>query len=197
MIISLSFHEFCHAFVAKLLGDDTAERAGRLTINPVAHIDPIGTLLIPAIGAFSGVPLIGWAKPVPVDPRRFRSTVDKRRGYLLVSAAGPFSNLFLAFLAAAILAFGGHGVRDNRGIVELLIILLQMNVGLCVLNLLPIPPLDGSKLLPRALDPMMASIQRYGMMILMLVMFIPPLSRAVFGTPVRFIVGLILRAFSL
>src|SRR5687767_13244524 len=108
MIMSLSFHEFSHARVARWLGDDTAERQGRLTLNPISHIDPFGTLLIPAIGAATGVPLIGWARPVPVNPARFRRGVNMRRGFALVSAAGPLSNLLLAVISAAILAFGGE-----------------------------------------------------------------------------------------
>src|SRR5947208_1658250 len=103
MIISLSFHEFAHALVAKALGDRTAEREGRLTLNPGAHIDPVGTLLLPFVGALSGIPLLGWARPVPVNPAEFRRGVDRRRGYALVSIAGPVSNLLLAVVGAAVL----------------------------------------------------------------------------------------------
>lgn len=187
MILSLTWHEFAHAFMAKRLGDRTAEEQGRLTLNPLAHVDPIGTLLIPAIGALSGIPLIGWARPVPVDTARFRRGVDRRRGYALVSAAGPFSNLLLAVLAAAALAFGGNFVAGSRGLSELCEVLLKMNVGLCIFNLLPIAPLDGSKLLPRSLDGFQRTIAPYSMIILMGILMVPALARTLIWMPVAYV----------
>ena len=195
MILSLSFHEFAHAQVARWLGDDTAERQGRLTLNPIAHIDPIGTLLLPAIGALTSIPLIGWAKPVPVNPARFRKNVNMWRGFALVSAAGPLSNLFLAVLAAAALAFGGDTVLGNPGLFRLVWAMFLMNVGLCVFNLLPLPPLDGSRLLPRSTDKFQAMIQPYSMFILMGIMLIAPVREILILTPIRFVIGVLAAIF--
>lgn len=143
LLLSLTVHEFFHAWTAWRLGDDTAARMGRLTLNPVAHIDPIGTLLLPLMG----IPF-GWAKPVPVDPTRFRRTVSMSTGDILVSAAGPVSNLALALVMA--IAFGLLA-RFQPAVVEygepawfLLNYMVIVNVGLAIFNLLPIPPLDGS-----------------------------------------------------
>jgi Zn-dependent protease len=142
LLLSLSFHEFFHAWTAWRLGDDTAARMGRLTLNPIPHIDVFGTLLLPLMGA-----PIGWAKPVPVDPRRFDRRFRMATGDILVSAAGPLSNILLGLVAAVI--FGGL-VRFAPDLVargtaghELLIRFMLVNAGLAVFNLLPIPPLDG------------------------------------------------------
>jgi Zn-dependent protease len=197
MILSLSFHEFAHALVARWLGDDTAQRQGRLTLNPVAHVDPIGTLLIPALGALTAVPLIGWAKPVPVNPTRFKSGVNMRRGYALVSAAGPISNLLLAFVSAGVLTFGGAAIAGNRGLSNLVQAMFLMNIGLCVFNLLPIAPLDGSKLLPRSLDGVQEKIAPYSMFILMGILLVGPVREILVNTPIRFLAELIARFFGL
>jgi Zn-dependent protease len=144
-ILSLSFHEFAHAWSAWKLGDDTAERAGRLTLNPLSHIDLIGTILLPLLG----VPF-GWAKPVPVNPARFRREHTMGRGMAITASAGPLSNVLLATVAALLL---GLGLRFAPGLLErggparfFLMALLQMNVGLALFNLLPVPPLDGSRI---------------------------------------------------
>ena len=144
-ILSLSFHEFAHAWSASRLGDDTAAREGRLTLNPLAHIDFIGTLLLPLLG----VPF-GWAKPVPVNPARFRRDVTMGRGMAITASAGPLSNVLLAVVSAALL---GLGVRFAPDLVSresparfFLHAMLQMNVGLAIFNMLPVPPLDGSRI---------------------------------------------------
>jgi Zn-dependent protease len=143
LILSLSVHEFFHAWTAWRLGDDTAARLGRLTLNPIAHIDPIGTLLLPLMG----VPF-GWAKPVPTDVSRIRRGISMNTGSILISAAGPVSNLGLAVVSA--IAFGlllridpTLVARGSAGHV-LLVYMILINVGLAIFNLLPIPPLDGS-----------------------------------------------------
>ena len=156
MILALTVHEYAHAWVAYRLGDDTAARMGRLTLNPISHIDPIGTLLIPIIGLSSGVPFFGWAKPVPVSPVQFTRKLSMKTGMMLTAAAGPISNLIFALVMTVLLAFIGPlaledlaaGVTSGTvAVVRLVGWTLVINVGLFVFNLLPIPPLDGSKVL--------------------------------------------------
>lgn len=153
LIASLSFHEFGHAFVAKLHGDDTAERAGRLTVNPVAHIDVVGLLMVIMVG-------FGYAKPVPTDPRNFRS----RRADLWVAAAGPGMNLLLALVVwNAFLLLRGAGVDAafTPGSETFVLLLVQVNLLLMVFNLIPIGPLDGHYILPHFLPPAAARAYRY------------------------------------
>ena len=143
--MSLSFHEAAHAWAANKLGDPTARQLGRLTLNPLSHIDWIGTVLFPLIASMSGIPLIGWAKPVPVDMRNLR---HPRRDFAVVALAGPVSNLLLAAIAA--IAFEGLA-RTETGYVnlggQLLFTSVLMNVMLAVFNLIPVPPLDGGNVL--------------------------------------------------
>lgn len=143
LILSLTVHEFFHAYTAWRLGDDTAARMGRLTLNPVPHIDLFGTILLPLLG----VPF-GWAKPVPVDIRRIRRDISMTKGNIIISAAGPISNLALAILASVLYAllyrYAPGTLARGQGGGELLVMLIQVNVALAVFNLLPIPPLDGS-----------------------------------------------------
>lgn len=153
LIASLSFHEFGHALVAKLYGDDTAERAGRLTLNPIAHIDLVGLLMVIMVG-------FGYAKPVPTDPRNFRS----KRADLWVAAAGPGMNLLLALVAwNAFLLLRGAGVDAAYapGSVIFVNLLVQVNLLLMVFNLIPIGPLDGHYILPHFLPPAAAQAYRY------------------------------------
>jgi len=144
-ILSLSVHEFAHAWSAWKLGDDTASRMGRLTLNPMAHIDLLGTIALPLLG----VPF-GWAKPVPVDPTRFRRDVSMGRGMAITAAAGPVSNVILAALSAVLL---GLAFRYAPALVDrgsggsfFLVNMVRLNVGLALFNLLPVPPLDGSRI---------------------------------------------------
>jgi Zn-dependent protease len=143
-IISLTFHEYAHAWSANRLGDRTAAEAGRLTLDPTVHIDPIGTVLLPLLG----VPF-GWAKPVPVRPDRFRRGVNQQTGMMWVAAAGPLANLLLAFVCGVTLAMIVAWVPSSRAPDRLLYIGMQMNIVLCLFNLLPIPPLDGSRIADR------------------------------------------------
>lgn len=156
MLLSLSVHEFAHAFVAYRLGDDTARLMGRMTLNPISHIDPVGTVLIPLIGLISGFPFFGWARPVPINPVRFTRRLRMKTGILLTAVAGPLSNLLLALLMAGALALlGPHVAADiyagNKGILVALTRLagytLLINLVLMFFNLIPVPPLDGSKVL--------------------------------------------------
>jgi Zn-dependent protease len=167
LIISLSFHEFAHAWSAWKLGDDTAMRQGRLTLDPREHLDPLGTfmLILTVILGFG----IGWAKPVPVNPWRLR--VGPRGGMALVAVAGPIANLLIAFAALQFAqALFGPGLPR-----ELLVQLAFLNIMLAVFNMLPLPPLDGYRVLLGLLPPpaanSFASIEPYGPMILLLVIF--------------------------
>lgn len=156
LVLSLTVHEWAHAWSAKRLGDDTAERMGRLTLNPIPHIDLFGTILLPLLN----IPF-GWAKPVPVNPSRFRPSVNMRTGMMLTAAAGPISNLVLALLCAVLfgLWIRFHGMTDERHPLEVLLLSgLSVNVGLAIFNLLPIPPLDGSRIADRFVPAPLAGV---------------------------------------
>jgi len=142
LALSLTVHEFAHAWSAYRLGDDTAARMGRMTLNPVPHIDLLGTILLPLMNA-----PIGWAKPVPVNPARFNRNVGMSTGDIIVSAAGPLSNLLLGLIAALVLGVLGRFAPDvvARGTAGLALLsrFMIVNAGLAIFNFLPIPPLDG------------------------------------------------------
>lgn len=169
LIVSLSLHEFAHAAVAKLLGDDTAERQGRLTLNPIAHLDPLGTflLILTIIIGFG----IGWAKPVPVNPWRLKA--GPRAGMGLVAIAGPIMNLLIAFVAIQVFKYAGAGFGDVA--MDILDRLVRVNIALAIFNMIPIPPLDGFRVLMGVLPDRMAAsfaqLEQYGPMLLMLIVF--------------------------
>ena len=147
LLIAMTFHEYAHAFVADKLGDDTPRREGRLTLNPLAHIEPIGMIML----LFAG---FGWGKPVEIDPRNFNRTVSVRKGNAIVALAGPLINIILAIIFSIVygillLIIGKTGHLSTAMDVILTIIeyTISMNVGLGVFNLIPLPPLDGSKIL--------------------------------------------------
>ncbi|WP_232287457.1 site-2 protease family protein [Anaeromyxobacter dehalogenans] len=144
-------HEYAHAWSAQKLGDDTASRAGRLTLNPLSHIDPFGTLVLPLILLISGTGfMFGWAKPVPVNPARFRRGVHMGRGMAWTAGAGPLSNLLLSLLAAVTFGLLGRyapaTLASGGGVRELLENVLVVNLALALFNLIPVPPLDGSRI---------------------------------------------------
>lgn len=175
MVLSLSVHEWAHAFAAHKLGDDTAKNMGRLTLSPDKHIDIMGSLVFPVIGIFLGF-LFGWAKPVPFEPRNFTRKISMKTGTLIVALAGPVSNLVLAILCAIALkvtvTVGGPGLLETswgEPMARLFGAGLHLNVVLFVFNFMPIPPLDGSKilygLLPRSAEGLVDWLERYRMFV--------------------------------
>lgn len=174
LLLSLTVHEWAHAASAKSLGDDTAERLGRLSLNPLDHIDPIGTLILPLLG----IPF-GWAKPVPINPLRFRADVGMERGLMLTAAAGPASNLILALLTAVLV---GAATRWTPGLLPdvampVVTMFIVLNVLLAFFNLLPIPPLDGSRIvesvIPDYFRPAWDAFAQYSALALVAVIFLP------------------------
>jgi Zn-dependent protease len=169
LLLSLTIHEAAHAWTADQLGDPTARALGRVSLNPLVHVDWIGTVLLPIIAAVSHLPLIGWAKPVPVVLRNLR---NPRRDFMFVAAAGPISNLLQAFLAAGLLRLVWNPSLGNEpGIAATVLFLaVQINLLLAFFNLIPVPPLDGGNvmlgLLPPNLAVIYAQLRQYGFIIL-------------------------------
>jgi Zn-dependent protease len=204
-VMAVVFHEYAHGFIASRWGDETAKERGRLTLNPLPHVDPLGTLVFPILMMLSGTHILfGWAKPVPIDPRRFRKF---RPGLFWVSFAGPGMNFLLATLSAAAFCAIQRWMPQDFFFFEPLITMcyvsITLNYALGIFNLIPLPPLDGSKIiesvLPLELARKYESISRYGMLILMALLFTGALS--VIGTPIRIAsnltLGLMARAFQL
>ena len=195
LLFSLTVHEMAHAFTADRLGDPTARLLGRISLNPLVHADPIGTILFPIVALVTGSPLIGWAKPVPVNMRQLG---QPRRDFVLVAAAGPGSNLVLAFLAAGILAsvpISPQTLGETNVSVPVAAILSQamrLNVLLAVFNMLPIPPLDGGNVLAGLLPPRLAAgfnqLRPYGFLLLYALILTDGFSRIV-GPPYRLIMS--------
>src|SRR5688500_16458916 len=189
LLLAISAHEAGHAWMSYKFGDDTAYMLGRVTLNPVAHTDPIGTLLIPIVafilgsmgGALGTIPLIGWGKPTPVNPRKW----DRYKlANVMVSIAGVLANLILliiGFVAARIMLTQGFQIRDFFGgssnpIAILVGDMMMLNLSLFVFNLLPFPPLDGSKILstflPPSAEPVLNMLEQFGFLILMFLIYI-------------------------
>ena len=192
LVAAVILHEISHGVVALWFGDDTAKRAGRLTLNPVHHIDPLGSIILPVLGALSHLPVIGWAKPVPVNPARLR---NGRRSMVFVSLAGPITNFILAAVAALVARSMYHrtGALPVFTLGQLPLVVLvpllfaAVNLLLGIFNFLPIPPLDGASLIERVLPKEWLSgwyqFRQYGLLILFVLLFWTGLASRVF-TPV-------------
>jgi Zn-dependent protease len=169
LLFSIIVHEVAHGYVALLNGDPTARMLGRITLNPVPHIDPVGSILLPLMLLISQSSfLIGWAKPVPVNPLNYR---NYRWGEFAVSAAGPVSNLVLAAIFSVVLRLG----LENPGLIQLAYYGVSINILLALFNLIPIPPLDGSHILalvlPRELARLYSYLQPVGFILILILMF--------------------------
>lgn len=193
-IFAITCHEVAHGWVASRYGDQTARMLGRLTLNPIPHIDPVGTIILPIALAVMGAPIIGWAKPVPVNPRNLR---DPKKHWGLVAAAGPVTNLILAAVCGLLLnlvfvvmpvQITPQGIEVNSFARPLILMLdwgIRINVMLAIFNLLPIPPMDGSKvaisLLPMPYSGWFQRLEQYGFLPLMIIFLIPTTNRMLAG----------------
>jgi Zn-dependent protease len=182
LIASLTFHEAAHAWTADKLGDPTARMLGRLSLNPAVHVDVIGTIVFPLLAMLTGIPLLGWAKPVPVNMRNLR---HPRRDFAMVAAAGPISNLILAMAAAGLLAVwdpggGAAGVWIWAGLRNIVL----LNVLLALFNLIPVPPLDGGNILmgilPESMAVVIDKLRPWGFLLLYALMLSGLLSAIIF-----------------
>jgi Zn-dependent protease len=195
LLFSVVVHEYAHGYVANRWGDPTAASLGRLTLNPIPHIDPVGSVLVPALLLLSGGFLFGWARPVPVNPDNYR---NRKWGDVTVSLAGPASNVLLAFLFTALWIVVRRFVGSDPLMDEIFPTAVYLNLILAAFNLLPIPPLDGSHVLynflPQPLAYNYMSLSRYGFLILMLMLVLPPLRAvlALITVPVRVLLGFLI-----
>jgi Zn-dependent protease len=185
LVVSLSVHEAAHAWSADKLGDPTARQLGRVSLNPAVHVDPIGTIVFPLLAMISNLPLIGWAKPVPVGIQYLRG--NWRQKFMFIAAAGPASNLLMAVGAAALLwvLSGGPPLEVTQGLVgRVLMAFIQLNLLLAVFNMIPVPPLDGGNVLAGLVSGPIADamdrVRPYGIFILYGLMFLGVFSAVVY-----------------
>jgi len=192
LLVSLTIHEAAHAWTADRLGDSTARRLGRVSLNPAVHIDPIGTLLLPLIAVITNLPVVGWAKPVPVNTRNLR---QPRRDYTLIAAAGPLSN----FAQAAVAALLVHGLVASGAYLpqtqQVLQYAIKANLLLAFFNLIPVPPLDGGNIVLGLMPPRIAAIydqaRQFGFIILY-ALLLSGIASAIIMPPTNFIFRILL-----
>jgi Zn-dependent protease len=178
LILSIAVHEFGHAFVATRLGDPLPRAQGRLTLSPLRHIDPIGTVVFPLLMYFFHIPLLGWGRPVETNPSNYTRRLSRRAGEAIVAVSGPLMNLLMAAaVSLLVIALGRFGLIDRRIAVTLLQHLVRLNLTLMFFNLLPIPPLDGGAVLawvlPRSMQGLIDFLSRWGFLILLGLTMIP------------------------
>ncbi len=170
--MSVVVHEVSHGYAALALGDPTAKYQGRLTLNPFSHLDPVGSFLVPLLGYWAGGFIIGWAKPVPFNPYNLRNA---KWGEALVAAAGPLSNISLAIIFGLLIRFGSNLIFINQSFLSLASFVVVINITLALFNLMPIPPLDGSKvifaLLPYKWQGLRESFEKYGLILVFIFIF--------------------------
>jgi Zn-dependent protease len=192
VLASLTVHEAAHAWTADRLGDPTARILGRVSLNPIVHIDLVGTIILPLVATFSGLPILGWAKPVPVNTSRLR---EPKRDFMLVAAAGPASNIALAVLAAGVFHATGGFLGGPSLITSLTVMTVSINLLLAVFNMIPVPPLDGGNvlagLLPDTFDNAIHAMRQYGFIILYALILTDVLWKLI-GPPFEFLRGLLL-----
>lgn len=197
LFFSIILHEYAHGYIACRNGDDTAYVMGRLTFNPLKHIDMMGSVIVPLACYFTGMPLFGWAKPVPVNPYRLNNI---KNDMAKVAFAGPASNLLLALAATLFLKFVIMSMPSNITLMKVLFYTIFINAFLAIFNLMPVPPLDGSKILVRFLPDNLAakymSLERYGLLIVVILIvtgvfskIVAPISTFVFNLILTFIGG--------
>jgi Zn-dependent protease len=213
LLLAISAHEAGHAWMSHKFGDDTAKDLGRVTLNPVAHTDPVGTLLIPILGflfgaiggALGSIPLIGWGKPTPVDPRNW---TNYKLANVMVSIAGVLANISIALISLVVLKgllmggiFTNESFTDGFGKTILILFryLIYLNISLFVFNLLPFPPLDGSKILstflPPSFQPLFEMLEQYGFLILILLMYLGIIRLIM--SPIFYVIDNLISAFLL
>jgi len=197
VIISMTFHEAMHAYTSYWLGDDTARLLGRLTLNPIKHIDPVLTLLLPIMLAAAGAPVFGGAKPVPINSNNLRFG---EWGLAIVAAAGPFTNFIIAFIAVGVWALLSV---SNQGIFgQILIIVASVNLGFFVFNMIPIPPLDGSRILyalaPEFVKRGMETMERFGIIIVFAIVLLAGTAFEIFmGNSINFFLNTFSHVFGI
>jgi Zn-dependent protease len=200
LVVATAFHEFAHAFTADRLGDPTPGREGRLTLNPLVHADPIGTVALPVMAGLLHAPLFGWGRPVMTQPRFYTRRISMRAGMALVSFAGPLANLLQAIVTLGALKLLMVAGVHNQGLSDVLRIFFLLNVTLAFFNLLPVHPLDGGKILAWMLPARFSAVDdflaRHGWIILLALMLIPGLLLTLF-TPVAIVSGWALRLVGL
>lgn len=192
ILFSMTFHEVMHGFVAYILGDDTAKAQGRLSLNPVRHIDPFMTIILPVLLAISGLPIFGGAKPVPFNPQNVRWG---EWGAALVALAGPLTNLFIAFISFGVWVIVG---MPSSGVTSQIFgALVSVNLGFFVFNLIPIPPLDGSRVLyalaPEFVKRGMEVMERYGIIVVFILVLI---AGSILGTFMSTVINFFISVFS-
>ena len=207
ILFSLSVHEWAHGFSAYKFGDNTAKQMGRLTLSPIAHIDVLGTIILPLFSLISGWPLFGWAKPVPVNPSNFKGKVSPRKKMMLVAFAGPLSNLLMAISSLLLISFladNSNGIslldselKEYKSLILTFVkIFFPLNVALFIFNMLPLPPLDGSRIVEGVLPPSKINsyykLERYSFLILLAILWFAP---SVISIPIQLTSGILKALF--